>query len=133
MKKVPAMIIQSVRVPVYGCRFVMMVGNDKTKLPAEVQMHLTEDNTIYAHAFVFHYKGIHSYGILINPESGRVTYGTIAHEALHCSLFLAEDHGFSDIMSDHEPTCYLTGYFTNTYIKFLQKHKLINLIKHGPN
>lgn len=123
-------IIESVQIPIYPGRFVMMMGDDIKKAQKYLGDLIEDDEELYAHAFLFNYLNQKAFGVLINFEyDWPVTYGTIAHECLHSALRMAEMVGMKSITTEQEPIAYLHEWFVDEYMKFLKKHDKIKFIK----
>lgn len=115
--------INAIEIPMYRGYLVIIITNSEDKL----LKHLPEfsSNYIYGHAWLSSHKDKQAFYMVLNFDSagGNMTHGTIAHEALHITNFLADQKGFVPDFENDEPLAYIIGWVTDQAYKFIDKKK----------
>lgn len=125
------------KIPIYGGSIAIVVAEDPKdlyKLFSKESLDYVEIGTdyLYAHSLVLDHKGRNCYTIVLNfkSEAGDMTYGTIAHEALHIKNMLFERRHISINTQNDEADAYFVGYVIDDVVMpALRKWKLIDKLK----
>jgi hypothetical protein len=108
-------------IPIYKGKLLTIITNNKQELLVKFPDIEIKEN-IYAHARVIYYKGSHTLTTIFNfNANSKITYGIIAHEALHIANMIAEHRGIIPDFQNDEPITYLTEWITNEIHKFIEK------------
>lgn len=114
--------IKQHKIPLYGGLLITLLSNDNGRV--DKQIPFRDNPVLYAHSYLDKYKNTQGYYLVLNFNSGhgKMTHGTIAHEAIHIADFLLYDRGVvADFMND-EPVAYLVDWIVTQTYKFIKKH-----------
>ena len=116
-EKKPYLHFKEVPVPLYYGTFVVILTNSvellKKKFP------LWTDDHVFAHAILCNWKGKRGHVVILNFEDDfEISYGTIAHEALHVALDICESVNIVVDFKNQEPVTYLNGWVMNQIMSF---------------
>jgi len=115
-------------IPILKGVFVLVCSDDEEWITEKTQY---EDGLVsYAHTLHGEFKGFDAYFIVLNlwKEDSPIFTSIITHEVNHLTRFLFEGRGWK-ITKHDEPFCYVSEWFVNKIYQFLEKNKLIKLIK----
>ena len=112
-----------VDIPIYEGKLVIVLTNSIIKIQKYLPDFKRSD--IYAHAWYDNYKGKAGYYMIFNFDNkgGKITHGTISHEAMHLTHYIADIRGFKPDFNNDEPLCYIIGWITDQAYKFINKKK----------
>lgn len=122
MKVKPYSKVKSVRVPLYGGRLVMIFSNSSEKIKKTIPSWDKETDEVYGHAWYINYKDRQGFAMILNFHSKRakITHGTIAHEAMHLALYIAEERGIELDFKNPEPLTYIIGWIVDETYKYIK-------------
>ncbi len=109
--------------PLYRGKLVIMLTNDKEQLQKYIPDF--EDKEPYAHALLINWKGTQGFVIVLNFENSfrKIHNGTITHEVIHATHFIAQERGIEADFLNDEPITYLAEFITDEIYKLMTKHK----------
>ena len=116
-EKKPYLHIKEVSVPMYYGTFVVVLTNSvellKKKLP------LWSDDYVFAHTVLGDWKGWRGHIVVLNfDHEVKLSYGTIAHEALHATLDICDSVNIVVDFKNQEPVTYLNGWVMDQVMSF---------------
>lgn len=116
--------LKELEVPLYRGKLVIILTNDK----AELQKYIPDfmDEEPYAHTWLVNWKGKQGFVIILNFNNSRrkIHHGTIAHEAIHATHFIAQERGIKADFLNDEPIAYLAEFITDHVYELMEKHEL---------
>jgi len=115
--------LKALEVPLYRGKLVIILTNDKQQLQKYIPDF--EDEEPYAHTFLINWKGKQGFVIVLNFENSfrKIHNGTITHEAIHATHFIAQERGIEADFLNDEPITYLAEFITDAIYKLMTKHK----------
>lgn len=102
---------KTVNVPIYKFGLNIILTDEINKVS-----HLIDDESVYAHA-VLTSRTCH---VILNTKEN-ITFGIIAHEALHIANFIFEVIGVIPNFRDDEAQAYLLEWVVDKIIEFIYK------------
>lgn len=115
--------LKELEVPLYRGKLVIILTNDKEKLQKYIPDF--EDKEPYAHTWLINWKGKQGFVIVLNFDNSyrKIHNGTITHEAIHATHFIAQERGLEADFQNDEPITYLAEFITDEVYKLMKKHK----------
>jgi len=113
---------KEIKIPLYEGKFIIILSNDVDNLKKYIPKF--ERTEIYASTWLLDWRERRGIAIILNFDNSldKIRNGTITHEAIHFSHFVAEEAGFEPSFSNDEPIAYLAGWATDNIYKFMDKH-----------
>ena len=107
-------------VPLYNGKFVIIFSNSVDGVKKHIKDF--DYDEIYAHSFLTNWNETEGFVGIFNFDTDyNITHGTIAHECLHLTHYVAERRLFvADFLND-EPLAYLLDFFVNEVYKFAEE------------
>ena len=123
------------KLPIYNGKLGIFVLEDSEELK-NVFSPKSVDNSnfsgeLYACAATLEYRGKNCYTVVLNFNSyhGKITHGTIAHEAHHIKNMILSGRGVVPDFDNDEAEAYLLNYIVDFIYKNLKQWKLVKKIK----
>lgn len=115
--------LKELEVPLYRGKLVIILTNDKEQLQKYIPDF--EDEEPYAHTWLVNWKGKQGFVIVLNFENSfrKIHNGTITHEAIHATHFIAQERDIEADFLNDEPITYLAEFITDEIYKLMTKHK----------
>ena len=115
-----------INIPIYEGKLIFVLSNSRELLRKKLNLHIPEDDGLYAWAFDGYYKTENAHFIVLNPDFPykQITHGVIAHECLHVANYIANYKGIKLDPNNDEPMTYLIGWITDQIYKFLKINKV---------
>jgi len=107
-------------IPIYHGVFIWMLSNDNKKIEKRIK---NFDEEPFAHCLELSWSNKYGVCILLNFNNNygaKISYGTIAHEAVHAASFILDSRGVVPDFNNDEPQAYLVEYIVNEIIKFVK-------------
>jgi UDP-galactopyranose mutase len=115
--------LKELEVPLYRGKLVVILTNDKEQL----QKYIPEFNDIepYAHTYLINWKGEQGFVIVLNFDNSyrKIHNGTIIHEVIHATHFIAQERGIEANFINDEPITYLAEFIADQVYKLMKKNK----------
>jgi len=120
-KNEPKKIIKKVLdIPLYRGYFQMVLATNEEDVAKLIDANIQTE--VFACTYNHDLDGDDCYSVVFNPDRNDVflTFGDIAHEAVHAAGMLFESRGILAAHDNDEALAYMVGWFTNEIIKFLE-------------
>lgn len=123
------MLEHVVDIPIYRGKLIIIVSDDKEEIKKKIS-DFEEDGDIYGHACLTNWEGWQGFALVINHKNKHrpLTFGVIAHEALHLTNFLMNERGVHLDYENDEPHAYLLDWIIEQVLDFLSQHKILTCI-----
>ena len=110
------------KIPIYRGMLVIIISDDITELKKLDPDFPYED--IYAHATHRDWNDNEGYIVILNPNNTRrgLTYGVVAHEALHLVHYLFDNREMPYTIENDEHACYILEWIVDEIMKVLSMH-----------
>lgn len=105
-------------IPLYRGVFIWMISNDKDKINKRIYNFNKEP---CAHCFELSWSNKYGVCILLNFDNNygaKISYGTLAHEAVHAASFVFDSRGVQPDFNNDEPQAYLVEYIVDELVKY---------------
>lgn len=113
---------KEIKIPLYRGKLIVILTNDKIKL----QKYIPDfgDDEIYAHSILSSWYGSDGFIVILNfnNKHRKIHFGTITHESVHLSHFIATERGFIADYKNDEPITYLAEWISDEIYKFILKN-----------
>lgn len=125
-------LIKELEIPLYSGKLVLGLSNDLKKVRKAFDKDVVGENELFASSLHCNYKGKEAFGIILNfwnTERNQVTYGVIAHEAVHIANFIMNSRGFIPDFENDEAQAYLVNWIVDELVIFIKECNFEHHIK----
>ena len=115
------------KIPLYGNRLIVVITNNIKK----IKLFQPSFNTayIYGHSLI---GDSGEFILVLNPKSyEKISAGTISHEAMHITNFIAEWAGIQPSFENDEAVAYLNTWVFDKAYNLIKKHDFLKTLKNG--